>query len=179
MIPESQAELIRRESPIDTWLTSLPERKRSAALQYAAAERSIVTSYLYLSMLGLEVSIDDYEAWALRRWRKLDHRAILETEIMALHDDIAAVRRAVEEGKLRLSESPRKLADLSKELRSHIEYLAKEVNAHDRRTLLLAGVELTSKTLRKVFGRDAKVWPAIEAVIESTFAEIEAKHQAS
>lgn len=178
MTAEPQAELVRRESPIDTWLTGLPERKRSAALQYAAAERSIVTSYLYLSMLGLEASIDDYEAWALRRWRKLDHRAILETEIMSLHDDIAAVRQAVTEGKLRLSESPRKLADLSKELRSHIEYLAKEVNLHDRRTLLLAGVELTSKMLRKVFGRDAKVWPAIEAVVESTFAEIEAKHQA-
>lgn len=172
-----KAELITRESPVETWLVSLPERKRSAVLQYAAGERSIVTAYLYCSMLGMDVSIDDYEAWSLKRWRKLDHRAILETEIMALHDDIAEVRRAVETGALRRSESPRKIADLSKELRGHIEYLAKEVNVHDRRTLLLAGVELTSKMLRKVFGRDAKAWPAIEAVIESVFAEIEAKHQ--
>jgi hypothetical protein len=172
------ADLVKRESPVDTWLLEQPDRKRSAALQYAAAERSIVTSYLYLSLLGMEVPIDDYEAWAIKRWRKLDHRAVLETEIMALHDDISEIRRSVAEGKIRQSESPRKIADLSKELRGHIEYLAREVNLHDRRTLLLAGVEVTAKMLRKVFGKDATVWPAIEAVVESTFAEIEAKHQA-
>jgi len=43
--------------------------------------------------------------------------------------------------------------------------------------MLLAGVEITSKMLRKVFGRDTNVWPAIEATVESVFAEIEAKHQ--
>jgi len=171
------AELVKRESPVETWLHELPERKRSAALQYAAGERSIVTSFLYCSLLGMEASIDDYEAWAIQRWKKLDHRAILETEIMALHDDIAEIRRAVEEGKIRQSESPRKIADLSKELRGHIEYLGKLVNSSDKRSLLLAGVEITSKSLRKVFGKDAMVWPAIEAVVESVFAEIEAKNQ--
>jgi dGTP triphosphohydrolase len=171
------AELVKRESPVETWLHELPERKRSAALQYAAGERSIVTSYLYCSLLGLEASIDDYEAWAIQRWKKLDHRAILETEIMALHDDISEIRRAVEEGKIRMGDAPTKISYLSKELRGHIEHLSREVNMHDRRTLLLAGVEVTSKMLKKVFGRDANVWPAIEAVVESTFADIEAKHQ--
>ena len=171
------AELVKRESPVETWLHELPERKRSAALQYAAGERSIVTSFLYCSLLGMEASIDDYEAWAIQRWKKLDHRAILETEIMALHDDIAEIRRAVEEGKIRLSDAPTKVSYLSKELRGHIEHLSREVNMHDRRTLLLAGVEVTSKMLKKVFGRDANVWPASEAVVESTFADIEAKHQ--
>jgi len=170
------AELVTRNSPVDTWLKALPERKRSAALQYAAGERSIVASYLYCSLLGMEVSIDDWEAWAIQRWKKLDHRALLETEIMALHNDISDIRADVIEGKLRRSESPRKIADLSKELRGHIEHLSREVNLHDRRTLLLAGVEMASKALRKVFGRDANVWPAVEAVIESVFAEIDAKH---
>lgn len=170
-------QLLQRSSPVDTWLKGLPERRRSAALQYAAGERSIVASYLYCSLLGMEVSIDDYEAWALQRWKKLDHRALLETEIMALHNDIGEIRTDVEAGKIRRSESPRKIADLSKELRGHIEHLSREVNLHDRRTLLLAGVELSSKALKKVFGRDGNVWPAIEAVIESVFAEVEAKHQ--
>lgn len=172
------AELVTRNSPVDNWLKALPERKRSAALQYAAGERSIVASYLYCSLLGLDASIDDYEAWALSRWKKLDHRAILESEIMALHDDIAEIRRAVEESKIRLGDAPTKISYLSKELRGHIEHLSREVNAHDRRSLLLAGVELAAKNLRKVFGRDANVWPAIEATVESVFAEIEAKHQA-
>ena len=170
--------LKRQGSPVESWLSSLPERKRSAALQYAAGERSIVASYLYCALLGMEASIDDWEAFALSRWKKLDHRALLETEIMALHNDIAEIRTAVDEGKIRRSESPRKIADLSKELRGHIEHLSREVNVHDRRSLLLAGVEVTAKMLRKVFGRDANVWPAIEATVESVFAEIEAKHQA-
>jgi dGTP triphosphohydrolase len=168
--------LVKHEQPVEAWLASLPERKRSAALQYAAGERSIVASYLFCSLLGLDASIDDWEAFALQRWKKLDHRAILETEIMALHDDIAEIRRAVEEGKIRLSDAPTKISYLSKELRGHIEHLSREVNAHDRRSLLLAGVEIASKSLRKVFGRDANVWPAIEATMESVFADIESKN---
>jgi dGTP triphosphohydrolase len=165
--------LVKHESAVEGWLSSLPERKRSAALQYAAGERSIVASYLYCALLGM----DDWEAYAISRWKKLDHRAILETEIMALHDDISEIRRAVEEGKIRLGDAPTKISYLSKELRGHIEHLSREVNAHDRRSMLLAGVEITSKMLRKVFGRDTNVWPAIEATVESVFAEIEAKHQ--
>lgn len=170
--------LQRHEQSIEAELVKLPERKRSAILQYAASERSPVLSYLYASTLGVEVSIDDWEAWLNRQYRKLDHRALLETEVMALHDDIGAIRRAVEEGKIRQGDAPTKLAYLSKELRGHIEQLSREVSVHDRRSLLLAGVEITSKMLRKVFGKDATVWPAIEATIESAFAEIESKHQA-
>jgi dGTP triphosphohydrolase len=170
--------LVKHEQPVEAWLSALPERKRSAALQYAAGERSVVAGFLYCSLLGMEASIDDWEAYAVSRWKKLDHRAILETEIMALHDDISEIRRAVEEGKIRLGDAPTKISYLSKELRGHIEHLSREVNAHDRRSMLLAGVEITAKSLRKVFGRDTNVWPAIEATVESVFAEIEAKHQA-
>ena len=170
--------LVKHEQPVEAWLTALPERKRSAVLQYAAGERSIVSSYLFCSLLGLEASIDDWEAFALQRWKKLDHRAILETEIMALHDDISEIRRAVEEGKIRLADSPTKISYLSKELRGHIEHLSREVSSADRRSMLLAGVEITSKALRKVFGRDTNVWPAIEATLEAAFADIEARHRA-
>lgn len=172
------AELIRHTEPVLAWLDTLPERKRSAVVQYAAAERSVVLSYLYASLMGLELSIDEWEAWTLRQWKKLDHRAILESEIMALHDDIAEIRRAVEDGKIRQGDAPTKVSYLSKELRGHIEHLSRELNTHDRRSLLLAGVEITSKLLRKVFGGNAAIWPAIEATLESAWADIEAKHQA-
>ena len=144
------AELVKRESPVETWLHELPERKRSAALQYAAGERSIVTSFLYCSLLGMEASIDDYEAWAIQRWKKLDHRAILETEIMALHDDISEIRRAVEEGKIRMGDAPTKISYLSKELRGHIEHLSREVNMHDRRP----DIGVTAKDFLEHLARD-------------------------
>lgn len=172
------AELIQHQEPVIAWLDTLPERKRSAVVQYTAGERSVVLSYLYASLMGLDLSIDEWEAWTLRRWKKLDHRAILESEIMALHDDIAEIRRAVEEGKIRQGDAPTKISYLSKELRGHIEHLSKELNTHDRRSLLLAGVEITSKLLRKVFGTNAAIWPAVEATLESAWADIESKHQA-
>lgn len=171
------APLAVRRHPVEQWLRELPERKRSAVLQYAQAERSTVLSYLYASMMGMEVSVDDWDAWAQSRYKKLDHRSILETEIMALHQDIGAIRESVEEGRIRRSEAPRKIADLSKELRGHIEHMAKEIGVHDRRSLLLAGVEVTAKMLRKAFSGQPAIWPAIEAALESTWAEIESRHQ--
>lgn len=177
-LPTAQPQLlVKHERPVEAWLERTDERRRSAVLQYAAGERSNVLSYLYASMLGMDASIDQWETFVLTRWKKLDHRAILETEIMALHGDIAELRRAVEEGKIRLGDAPTKLAYLSKELRGHIEHLSREVNSHDRRSLILAGVEISAKLLKKVFGRDSNVWPAIEATLESAWSDIESKHQ--
>ncbi|MGB7565853.1 MAG: hypothetical protein WBM08_14025, partial [Prochlorococcaceae cyanobacterium] len=65
----------RHGEPIEAWLDSISERKRAAVLAYTAAERSPVLSYLYASMLGLEIGIDDFEAWISRRWDKLDTSA--------------------------------------------------------------------------------------------------------
>lgn len=174
---EEQAALVRRREPVEAWLATLSEHHRSAVLEYAAGERSVVLSYLYASLLGLELSIDLWEEWLIRRYRKLDHRAILETEIMALTDDISKMREQADRGGVRRSEASTKIAYLTRELRGHIEHMSKEVGVHDRRTLLIAGVELTAKQLKKVFGRNAQMWPAIEAVLEAVFTEIEVKHQ--
>lgn len=174
--PASALQPGRGHHPVEAWLRQLPERKRSAIVQYATIERSIVLSYLYASMLGMPVSIDEWEAWALPRFRKLDHRSIMESEIMALHDDISSIRTAVEEGKIRLGEAPKKISDLQRELRGHVEHLAKEVGVHDRRALILSGVDIVAKVLRKAFGRDP-IWPALEAALESTWADIESRHQ--
>lgn len=169
--------LVKHDRPVEAWLERIDERRRSAVLQYAAGERSVVLSYLYAAMLGLDASIDQWEGFVLANWKKLDHRAILETEIMALHEDIARLRQQVEDGHLRASDAATKLSYLSKELRGHIEHLSREVTSHDRRSLLLAGVEVAGKLLRKVWGRDANVWPAIEATLESAWADIESRHQ--
>lgn len=170
------SELIRQRDRVEGWLAELPEYRRTTVLGYVRDERSLVLSYLYASLLGLEAPIDEWEAWAKRHFKKLDHRAILESEIVELHKDIGNIRAMVEDGALRASEAPTKISYLSKELRGHIEHLAKEINSHDRGTLLLAGVEIASKALRKVFGKDGSAWPAIEAALESAWAEIEAKH---
>lgn len=162
--------------PVEAWLDRQDARRTSAVLQFAAAEKSVVISYLYAASLGMDVPIDEWERFVLSHWKKLDHRAILETEIMALHGDIGELRRLVETGGIRAGDAPTKISYLSKELRGHIEHLAKDMAVHDRRALLLGGVEVVSKVLRKVFGTDRNVWPAIEAAIEAAWAEIEIKN---
>lgn len=175
---EVASALVQSDKPVEAWLRTLPERKRAAVLAYTGNERSVVLSYLYASLLGLQLGIEDWEAWAIARYKKLDHRAMLETEIVEISNDISQVRTARDEGRIRAGEAPRKIADLNRELRGHAEFLAKDIATHDKRSLLLAGVEVTSKMLRKVFGRDGNVWPAIEAAVEAAWADIETRHQA-
>jgi hypothetical protein len=168
--------LVKHERPVDAWLATLPADRQSTVIQFATFERSIVLSYLYASMLGMEVSIEDWEGWARERLDKLDHRGILESEIIALQDDIASIRAAVEEGKIRLGDGPTKISYLSRELRGHIEHLSKEMAAHDRKALLTAGIEIAGKYLRKVFGKNSAVMPSIEAALEAAWSEVEFKN---
>ena len=166
----------RRHGLILDWLEGLPDRKQSAILQYAAAERSPVLSYLYASMLGCPASVDDWEGFVNTSFDKLDTRGLLQSEVVKLHQDIADIRQLVEDEQMRPGDAPTKISYLSRELRAHVETLAKEQVLHDRRSLLLAGVEVTAKLLRKVFGRDGQMWPAIEAALEGVWAEIDERH---
>jgi hypothetical protein len=177
--PEDQSlAVLQRGDPVVSWLDSLPERKRSAVLQYAASERSPVLSFLYASMLGLDGSIDEWEAFTFRVFDRLDTRGILQSEITKLQGDIEELRTLRGEGKMRSGEAATKVSYLSRELRGHIEALSKEQTLHDRRSLLLAGVEVASKMLKKVFQGDASTWPAIEATLEACWADISERHQA-
>ena len=185
------ADLVLHASPVDAWLDTLDEAKQAAVLEYAAAERSVVLGYLYARMLGLGASIDEFEGWANRRWKRLDHEAILETEIVSLQMDLQNLRAEVtqegptamdfgDEGRPRkrrktVEDIATKISYLSKELRAALESLRAHRTLQDRRALLLAGVEVTRKYLAKVYGRDATVWPAIEAILESAYAEIDGK----
>jgi hypothetical protein len=178
----AEAVLLQQGDPIVNWLNTLSPRRRAALLQYTASERSPVLSYLYASMLGLEgAGVEDWEAFVLAHYDKQDHRAILDSEIRKLKGDIENIRHAVtEEGgkKIRIGEMPTKVAYLQRELRGHIEQLSKETVLHDRRSLLLAGVDVAAKFLRKVYGKDGSVWPAIEATLEAAWSDIEQRHGA-
>lgn len=177
--------LLQRRAPIEAWIESLSPRKRAALLQYVQLERSAVNSYLYASMLGLDcVGVDEWEAWVMARCPKLDYRAVLEGEIVNMQKDIVELRLAAhpkdgDKPSIRLGDLPTKISYLNKEIRQHSESLAKDQAIHDRRSLLLAGMSVLVKNLRKVYGRDGSVWPAIEAVVEASWADIEARHKAN
>jgi hypothetical protein len=184
--PQEGQPLLQRLEPIEAWIRSLSPRRQAAVLQYTQAERSPVLSYLYASLLGMEgIGVDEWEAWVLRRFRKMDHLALLEAEIARLQSDLDNLREAAypldpdAKPKIRIGELPTKVSYLARELRGHIETMTKMQSMHDRRSLLLAGVDVLSKNLRKVYGRDATIWPAIEATIEASWADIETRHKAA
>lgn len=178
--------VLQRLEPIEAWMRTLSPRRAAALLQYTQAERSPVLSYLYASLLGMEgVGVDEWDAWCLRRFRRRNHLAILEEEVGRLYEDLEKLRQAaypIDPGAkplIRIGELPTKVSYLQKELRGHIETMARMQALHDRRSLLLAGMDVLAKNLRKVYGRDATVWPAIEATVEASWADIEARHKAA
>jgi hypothetical protein len=184
-VAEPAAPVLQRLEPIEAWIRSLSPRRQAAVLQYTQAERSPVNSYLYASLLGMEaVGVDEWEAWVMARFQRTNHLAILENEIQRTTEDLEQVRAAAypEDGgkpQIRISELPTKISYLAKELRGHVETMAKIQSMHDRRSLLLAGMDVLAKNLRKVYGRDATIWPAIEATVEASWADIEARHKAA
>lgn len=169
-ITPTRAQLMRTEAPIEAWIDTLEERQQAAVLEFTREEPSTVLSYLYASLLGVPCSVDQWDAWVKIRCPKTDHRRILNDEITQLKVDLAEIR-----DKVPPRDQPTKIAYLSKELRGHIEHLSKEAQLTDRRSLLLAGVDVMLKHLKKVYGHDGQTWPAIEAIAEAAFAEIDQK----
>ena len=183
--PEAGA-ILQRLEPIEAWMRTLTPRRQAALLQYTQTERSPVLSYLYASLLGMEaVGVDELEALVMARFHKRNHLAILEEEIKRTTEDLERVRQAAypedpdAKPLIRIGELPTKISYLAKELRGHVEAMARIQGMHDRRSLLLAGMDVLAKNLRKVYGRDATVWPAIEATVEASWADIEARHKAA
>lgn len=175
-LANAKAELVRHERPVEAWLQAVDEPIRAAVMEKAAAERSVVLSYLFASALGMEASIDEWEQFVLLTWPRLSHNELLDAEIEKLRSDIDGLRNRISGGGSFGRTNPYgTISLLSRELRGHIEHLSKVQAVTERRALILAGVEITAKTLRKALGTEP-LWPAIEAAIEAVWADVEARH---
>lgn len=169
--------LVQNEHPVEAWLSRTEERTSTAVLNYAKTARSSVDGYLYARMLGLDATIEQWDVYFCKRFKKLDYDSILDSEVMALMNDIAELRRLVAEGAVRATDMATKLSYLQKELRGHIDTLSSLRTQHDKRSLILFGVTETAAKLKKTLGRMPSIWPAVEAALEGAFAEIEFKNQ--
>jgi len=165
--------------PVQGWLDRQEERRRLAILRMAERERSVVASYLYAALLGLEEPIDIYEEWVNLRFERIPLRNQLEDEIASLGNDLAALREFCGNDPKRVADMATKISYLTKELRGHVDQIEKMQAVLDRRALLLAGVEQTARLLRKAFGKQAHIWEAIEPALEASWSEIESKHSLS
>ena len=72
------------------------------------------------------------------KYKKLNRREILNSEIAALHSDIQELRMAITAGEIKGDNGCARLAAIEKELRSHIETSDRMNKTTDKRGLILA-----------------------------------------
>ena len=124
-------------SIVDQWLDTLP----ASVLICSRSLRDHLLPDRNLGVRrcdGLQGRFSDMARWVKLKYRKLNRRDILNSEIVALHSDIQELRMAITSGELKGDHGAARLA-LEKELRSHIETSERLNKSTDKRGLILAG----------------------------------------
>ena len=107
-------------SVVDQWLDTLPASESEDFKEFAEVTPSIIEIWVYAGIVGYSGSFNDLSRWVKMKYKKLNRREILNSEIAALHSDIQELRMAITSGEIKGSDGAARLASLEKELRSHI-----------------------------------------------------------
>jgi len=106
---------------VDKWLDTLPAADSEHFCEFADHCPSVIEIWVYSGVLEFPGSFNDLVRWVKMKYKKLNRREILNSEIAALHSDIQDLRMAINSGEIKGSDGAARLAALEKELRSHIE----------------------------------------------------------
>ena len=106
---------------VDQWLDTLPAADSEDFREFADVTPSIIEIWVYSGILGYPGTFNDLSRWVKMKYKKLNRREILNSEISALHSDIQELRMAITSGEIKGDNGCARLAALEKELRSHIE----------------------------------------------------------
>ncbi len=157
---------------VDRWLQTLTPGESEHFYEFAKNTFSIVEIFLYASFLGYRGPIVEMERWVSRRFKKLNSRKLLLTEIEQMKIDIDSIRRLVDEGEVRFDVGMARMTMLQKEMRSHIESVEKLSKALDKKTLTLTGADRVLREFEEVFGDDPNISPAIASVSQAVWARL-------
>ena len=86
---------------VDQWLDSLPASESESFKEFAEVTPSIIEIWVYAGICGYEGTFNDLGRWVKMKFKKLDRRGILNSEISALHSDIQELRMAITSGRLK------------------------------------------------------------------------------
>ena len=106
---------------VDQWLDTIPASESEEFKEFAEVTPSIIEIWVYAGIVGYEGTFNDLSRWVKMKYKKLNRREILNSEIAALHADIQELRMAITSGEIKGDNGAARLAALEKELRSHIE----------------------------------------------------------
>ena len=159
-------------SYVDQWLDTLPASESEDFKAFAEVTPSIIEIWVYAGIVGYTGSFLDLSRWVKMKFRKLDRRGILNSEISALHADIQELRMAVTSGEIKGDNGAARLAALEKELRSHIEVSERINKSTDKRGLILAGADRVMREMTNIFKDDPQFAEPIENAMNAVWAKV-------
>ena len=157
---------------VDQWLDTIPASEAEDFREFAEVTPSIIEIWVYSGIVGYEGTFNDLSRWVKMKYKKLNRREILNSEIAALHSDIQELRMAITSGEIKGDNGAARLAALEKELRSHIEASDRMNRTTDKRGLVLAGADRVMREMTSIFKDDPQFSEPIENAINAVWAKI-------
>ena len=157
---------------VDQWLDTLPASESEEFKEFAEYTPSIIEIWIYSGILGYPGTFNDLSRWVKMKYKKLNRREILNSEIAALHSDIQELRMAVTSGEIKGDNGAARLAALEKELRSHIEVSERINRSTDKRGLILAGADRVMRELTNIFKDDPQFAEPIDNAMNAVWAKV-------
>ena len=157
---------------VDQWLDTLPAAESEDFREFAEGTPSVIEIWVYAGILKYPGTFNDMARWVKMKFKKLNRREILNSEIAALHSDIQDLRMAITSGEIKGSDGAARLASLEKELRSHIETSDRMNKTTDKRGLILAGADRVMRELTAIFKDDPHFAEPIDNAMNAVWAKI-------
>ena len=160
---------------VEQWLDTLTAGESEEFREFAEVTPSIIEIWVYAGISGYPGTFTDLNKWVKMKYKKLNRREILNSEIAALHSDIQELRMAITSGEIKGDNGAARLAALEKELRSHIETSDRMNRSTDKRGLVLAGADRVMREMSSIFKDDPQFAEPIENAINAVWAKIYAE----
>ena len=157
---------------VDQWLDSLPASESEDFREFAEVTPSVIEIWVYAGIVGYEGTFNDLSRWIKMKYKKLNRREILNSEIAALHSDIQELRMAITSGEIKGDNGCARLAALEKELRSHIETSDRMNKTTDKRGLILAGADRVMREITAIFKDDPQFAEPIENAMNAVWSKV-------
>jgi hypothetical protein len=157
---------------VDQWLDTLPAAESEDFKEFAEVTPSIIEIWVYAGILRYPGTFNDLARWVKMKYKKLNRREILNSEIAALHSDIQELRMAITAGEIKGDNGCARLAALEKELRSHIETSDRMNKTTDKRGLILAGADRVMREMTSIFKDDPQFAEPMENAINAVWAKL-------
>ena len=75
-------------SYVDQWLDTLAASESEDFREFAEVTPSVIEIWVYAGIIGYPGTFNDLNRWVKMKFKKLDRRGILNSEISSLHMDI-------------------------------------------------------------------------------------------